>query len=145
MGKSIYHQLVEGKFDVDHEGETLTNVPLPTWLGEMGEVLAKNMERADEEAALTDVLITHNLLSEFYSLAFQQSLVNLREITRPKKGMSIILDSEKARERAHSHKPTLLRRPKVALTPEQELKKSIEALIGKGMTQEDIIKIAGLK
>ncbi len=150
MGKSIYQQLVAGAGDVDHNGETLNNVEMPKWLQELGQVYAKGLDKEEEEAALTDVLIDHEMISEFYSLAVQQAVVGWRAFTRPadlphpelrgeKIKQSIEDLEQECRATALYYRPKPLQRPKAEATPEQQAADAINILKAKGMSVEDIL------
>ena len=152
MGKSIYQQLIDGQVEVDHNGETLGNVKLPEWMQEIGSVLSQELDQADEEGKIMDILVENEIFSGFMAMALQQSLVAFRARVRPTdianpelKGdiirVSILDDEKNARERGLAFKPQSLRRPKKEATPEETAKQAIKILMAKGMSIEEIMEM----
>ncbi|MCP4526178.1 MAG: hypothetical protein GY833_09740, partial [Aestuariibacter sp.] len=148
MGKSIYQQLINGEGDVDHNGETLTAVEMPKWLQQLGVVYAKGLDKEEEEAALTDVLIDHNMISEFYSLAVQQAVVGWRAFTRPtdlphpelkgeKIKQSIKKLEQECRATALTYVPKPLQRPKTTVNS-KAASNAVDILRSMGWTEEEI-------
>ncbi len=132
MGKSIYQQLIDGEVEVDHNGETLTKVILPGWLTEIGIILNKDKDKADEESDIMDILVEHDVFSGFLALGLQQAIVGMRARCRPAdtphpelKGelvkVSILADEKESRIRAAEYKPKALQRPKKEQTKEEQL------------------------
>ncbi len=153
MAQPIYTQLINGRGDIDHNGDTLKDVDMPEWLKELGQVYAKRLPLRKEIGGIFRVLWKYNMVSEFLGLAAQQAVVGWRAYTRPadlphptlkgdKIKQSIIILEDVCRERGLEYAPKGLPRPKVALTQEQIQAEAVKTLQAAGLSIEQITAMA---
>ena len=149
MGRSIYQQLIDGKVEVDHNGETLIGVKLPEWMRDIGAILAEEETKEEEEAGIMKVLAESGVFSGFLSLGLQQAVVGFRAKVRPAdiphaslKGervkVSIVADGAESRKRGVEYKPNDLQRPERELTEDEKNHAAAQLLIAAGYSVKKI-------